>query len=90
MTIAEKLSAIAEAISARISAANGKTGKSDTTLTEAVQSLCDGYGQGGGGSGLSFSSSANGTMPEIPKGYANTEINFSGMFSSSAKEYTEE
>lgn len=31
-----------------IAAANAKTGASDTTLTDAVQTLVDGYGQGGG------------------------------------------
>lgn len=36
-------------IQALITAANTKTGESDTTLTDAVQSLVDGYGQGGGG-----------------------------------------
>ena len=38
-------------IQALISAANAKTGESDTTLTDAVQTLVDGYGQGGGGGG---------------------------------------
>lgn len=32
-----------------LTAANTKTGESDTTLTDAVQTLIDGYGQGGGG-----------------------------------------
>ena len=32
-----------------LTAANNKTGESDTTLTDAVQTLIDGYGQGGGG-----------------------------------------
>lgn len=34
-------------IQALISAANNTTGESDTTLTDAVQTLVDGYGQGG-------------------------------------------
>jgi hypothetical protein len=34
-----------------LTAANNKTGESDTTLTDAVQTLIDGYGQGGGGTG---------------------------------------
>lgn len=34
-------------IQALITAANTKTGESDTTLTDAVQTLVDGYGQGG-------------------------------------------
>ena len=36
-------------IQSLISAANNATGESDTTLTDAVQTLVDGYGQGGGG-----------------------------------------
>lgn len=35
-------------IQALITAANTKTGESDTTLTDAIQTLVDGYGQGGG------------------------------------------
>lgn len=34
-------------IQSLISAANAKTGESDATLTDAVQTLVDGYGQGG-------------------------------------------
>ncbi len=36
-------------IQSLITAANSTTGESDTTLTDAVQTLVDGYGQGGGG-----------------------------------------
>ena len=36
-------------IQALIAAANTATGESDATLTDAVQTLVDGYGQGGGG-----------------------------------------
>lgn len=36
-------------IQSLLTAANTKTGESDTTLTDAVQTLIDGYGQGGGG-----------------------------------------
>jgi len=39
-------------IQALITAANNTTGESDTTLTDAVQTLVDGYGQGGGGGSL--------------------------------------
>lgn len=35
-------------IQSLIAAANSATGESDTTLTDAVQTLVDGYGQGGG------------------------------------------
>lgn len=36
-------------IQSLITAANATTGETDTTLTDAVQTLVDGYGQGGGG-----------------------------------------
>jgi hypothetical protein len=36
-------------IQSLIAAANTATGESDATLTDAVQTLVDGYGQGGGG-----------------------------------------
>lgn len=38
-------------LSALLTAANTKTGESDTTLTDAIQTLIDGYGSGGGGGG---------------------------------------
>lgn len=41
MTIKQKIQSL-------IAAANAKTGESDATLTDAVQTLVDGYGQGGG------------------------------------------
>lgn len=41
MSILNKLQAL-------LTAANTKTGESDTTLTDAMQTLVDGYGQGGG------------------------------------------
>lgn len=44
MTILQKIQSL-------LTAANTKTGESDTTLTDAVQTLIDGYGQGGGGGG---------------------------------------
>lgn len=44
MSILSKLQAL-------LTAANTKTGESDTTLTDAMQTLIDGYGQGGGGGG---------------------------------------
>lgn len=48
-------------IQALITAANNATGESDTTLTDAVQTLVDGYGQGGG------------TVIEVPDGYTQLE-----------------
>ena len=48
MSIYSKLSAL-------LTAANTKTGESDTTLTDAIQTLIDGYGGGGGGgSGIDY------------------------------------
>lgn len=41
-------------LSALLTAANTTTGESDTTLTDAVQTLIDGYGSGGGGGGISI------------------------------------
>lgn len=41
MSILSKLQAL-------LTAANTTTGESDTTLTDAIQTLVDGYGQGGG------------------------------------------
>lgn len=45
MTILQKIQSL-------ITAANNTTGESDTTLTNAVQTLIDGYGQGGGATAL--------------------------------------
>ena len=41
MTLTQKLQAL-------LDASNAKTGESNTTLTDAVQTLIDGFGQGGG------------------------------------------
>lgn len=53
-------------IQSLISAANAKTGESDATLTDAVQTLVDGYGQGGGGEwttdGIADGSEPNGDI----------------------------
>lgn len=55
-------------IQSLITAANAKTGESDATLTDAVQTLVDGYGQGGGsGSGLSVLASGTYTLAEGTK-----------------------
>lgn len=49
-----------------LAAANSKTGKSDTTLTEGVNSLIDGYGSsasgGSGGSGMNVSAGFAGAL----------------------------
>ena len=49
-------------IQALITAANTKTGESDTTLTDAVQTLVDGYGQGSGGADIAPFKFVKGTM----------------------------
>jgi len=49
---------LTDAINALTTYANETTGKSDTTLSDAVESLVDGYG--GGGGGLSFADYCNG------------------------------
>lgn len=48
-----------------LTAANATTGESDTTLTDAVQTLIDGYGQGGGGwttDGIASKTEPNGAI----------------------------
>ena len=60
MSILSKLQAL-------LTAANATTGESNTTLTDAVQTLVDGYGQGGGSSELS--NIATVTDSEIVFGY---------------------
>ena len=52
-SIREKLEAINAQTTALLDYANGVTGAADTRLGDAVRTLADGYGQGGGG-GLEF------------------------------------
>ena len=71
MSILSKLQAL-------LTAANTKTGESDTTLTDAIQTLVDGYGQGGGATnyvhGEFHTNSTDGqqtiTIPYTGTGYA--------------------
>lgn len=42
---------VKEKLQSLITASNAKTGKSDANLTDAVKTLLEGYGQGGGGGG---------------------------------------
>lgn len=51
---------LTDAINALTTYANEVTGQSDTTLSDAVESLVDGYG--GGGGGLSFADYCNGLV----------------------------
>jgi len=55
---------LTDGIEALTAYANGVTGESDTTLSDAVASLADGYGQGGGYTGLEYVYDADGnTVP---------------------------
>lgn len=70
MTILQKIQSL-------LTAANTKTGESDATLTDAVQTLVDGYGQGGGGSGETLLASgtytfAGGRSLDIPVSFSGT------------------
>lgn len=60
-------------IQALIAAANNTTGESDTTLTDAIQTLVDGYGQGGGVTTQPLSVTENGTYT-APSGTAYTPV----------------
>lgn len=46
---AERLNALADQMDALLQYANGTTGAGDTRIGDAVKTLADGYGQGGGG-----------------------------------------
>lgn len=48
MSIADKLAASKNALVNLLAFANTKTGKDDTNIGDAIKTLCDGYGQGGG------------------------------------------
>lgn len=48
-TISKKLTASKNGLTALLEYANQTTGQSDTDIGEAIRTLCDGYGQGGGG-----------------------------------------
>lgn len=60
-------------IQSLITAANNTTGESDATLTDAVQTLVDGYGQGGGVTTQPLSVTVNGTYT-APAGEAYTPV----------------
>lgn len=51
-------------INALTAYANSVTGESDTTLSDAVASLADGYGQGGGYAGIEVKTDANGKITD--------------------------
>lgn len=66
-------SPLTDKINALTAYANGVTGESDTTLSDAVATLADGYGQGGGYAGIEVKTDANGKITDyIFHGY--TEI----------------
>lgn len=56
---------LTEKIQSLITAANNVTGGSDTSLTDAVQTLCDGYGSGGGGAVLTIDTASKGVSDGI-------------------------
>ena len=58
-------SGLTDGIEALTTYANGVTGESDTTLSDAVASLADGYGQGGGYTGLEYVYASNGTVESL-------------------------
>lgn len=60
---------LTDAINALTRYANEVTGQSDTTLSDAVRTLCDGYG-GGGGTDISFVNLLDGTS--LTPGYLTT------------------
>lgn len=49
MSITEKLTASKNALASLLTFANAKTGKADPDIGEAIRTLVDGYGGGGGG-----------------------------------------
>lgn len=56
---------LTDAIDALTAYANEVTGESDTTLSEAVHTLADGYGQGGGGGDTIWPTLVKRTVTEI-------------------------
>jgi len=56
---------LTDGIEALTTYANGVTGESDTTLSDAVASLADGYGGGGGYTGLEYVYASNGTIESL-------------------------
>ncbi len=55
---------LTDAITSLTTYANGITGKSDTNLPDAVRSLADGYGQGGGYTGIEVKTDSNGYITD--------------------------
>lgn len=53
---------LTDAINALTTYANGVTGASDTNLTDAVHTLADGYGQGGGAENVMLTISDDGSV----------------------------
>lgn len=49
MTIGEQLNQSADAMDALLTYANGVTEQADSTIGDAIKTLCDGFGHGGGG-----------------------------------------
>lgn len=64
MSLVDKLDTIKTEVSSLLTFANETTGSDDTTLGEAVHTLADGYGQGGGDDDL-VASIIDGSVTEI-------------------------
>lgn len=73
MSILSKLQAL-------LTAANTKTGQSDTTLTDAMQTLVDGYGQGGGGITLDSIADLSEPVGAVTLNVAPKEYSFYGRY----------
>jgi len=84
MSILSKLQAL-------LTAANTKTGESDTTITDAMQTLVDGYGQGGGSSNYAtglVTLSTDLSLTTSPKNIPGLQLSFQPDFFYIAPERT--
>ncbi len=79
---------IKTALQAAITKANSTTGAGDTNLTDAVDSLIEGYGKGGIEPSGSITLTANGTYDVTEKAQAVVNVPASGITPSGTKEIT--
>lgn len=77
-------------IQSLITAANAKTGETDATLTDAVQTLVDGYGQGGTPviNPLTVTENGTYTAPSGVDGYSPVTVNVEGITPSETFTFT--
>lgn len=80
---------IKTALQAAIAKANNVTGGGDTTVTEAIDSLIDGYGKGGVEPSGIITITQNGTYDVTEKAQAVVEVPASGIMPSGTKEITQ-